>query len=236
MKIKIRNLSKIFQPKTEFEKIAINDVSFDIEEGDLIAIVGDNGAGKSTLMSMITGIEKPTSGEIEIEGRITLTNKTRRKKMSEITDIISMSFQNPNLQIFKSTVLGDVSFSLINKGYYKHEADLKSKRILKRFAIPSSYYNKSPFQLSSGEKRKLILASLLVSKPKVLVFDEPTANLDTESSKIFMDIIKDLNVKEKKTIIFISHNIDIVKKYADKILVLNEGKLTYYGNKKGVDL
>lgn len=236
MNIKIRKLTKIFQKKTEFEKIAIDTITFEIKEGDFLAIVGSNGAGKSTLMSMVTGIAKPTFGEIEFEDLITLTNKTKKKKLINITNTISMSFQNPNLQIFKPTVLEDVSFSLINKGYYKHEAELKSKKILRRLNMNSDYYHRSPYQLSAGEKRKIILASLLVSNPKVLVFDEPTANLDEETSTNFMDLLVDLNTREKKTIIFISHNIDIVKMYAKKVLTLEKGKIIYYGDLKGANL
>lgn len=224
MKIEVRNMSKTFFPNTEFEKKALNNITFIINPGDFIAIVGKTGSGKSTLASLLTGISKPTDGSIFYEGIGEIFSNSKKKSQKGIPEKIAMTFQSPNLQLFKTTIISDVSFALENKGISKEIVKEKAEKTLLNLGLGKEYWNRSPFQLSEGEKRKVILAAILIADPKVIIFDEPTANLDEKTRLSFLEIIKELN-KKGKTIIMISHDTRAVKDYAKKILTLDQGKI-----------
>ncbi len=234
MKIKVKNLTKTFLQKTDYQINAIKNISFEIKSGDFIALKGPSGAGKSTLAALLTGIEKPSSGsilyeEIEGVGSILVDENTKMKKMKIIPSKIAMTFQMSNLQIFKTTVFKDVSFALQAKGMPYDEVEKKAIYFLEKLNIKKELWDRSPFQLSEGQKRKVILAAILISEPKMIIFDEPTANLDTSSRRNFLETIREIN-SQGITILMISHDIRAINRYAKKIMTLREGKLVSFEN------
>ena len=225
MQIEVKNVSyTYFVSKHEFYK-ALDNVSFSVEKGDFVAVVGKTGAGKSTLMQMLNGLLYPTSGEVIIDNFIVSSDKKRRsKKLFLLRKKVGMVFQFPEYQLFEENVLKDVMFGPKNFGLKEDEAKKVAIKALNDVGIPESYFKKSPFELSGGEKRKIAIAGILASNPDIIVLDEPTAGLDPSSKLEIMDLIKKLNVGGK-TIILVTHDMDVVMNYAKKVVVLNDAKL-----------
>lgn len=225
MQIEVKNVSyTYFVSKHEFYK-ALDNVSFSVEKGDFVAVVGKTGAGKSTLMQMLNGLLYPTSGEVIIDNFIVSSDKKRRsKKLFLLRKKVGMVFQFPEYQLFEENVLKDVMFGPKNFGLKEDEAKKVAIKALNDVGIPESYFKKSPFELSGGEKRKIAIAGILASNPDIIVLDEPTAGLDPSSKVEIMDLIKKLNVGGK-TIILVTHDMDVVMNYAKKVVVLNDAKL-----------
>ena len=229
MAIKVNNLSYIYMKKSPNETVALNDVSLEIPEGKITSIIGHTGSGKSTLIQTFNGLLIPDSGgSVEI-GEFVINNKIKKnKKIKELRKHISIVFQFPEYQIFEETVEKDVAFGLKNYGYKEEEAILKGHEALKKVGIDESFYKRSPFELSGGEKRRVAIAGILAIDPEVLILDEPTAGLDPLGSKIILDLIKSLN-DNGKTIIIVTHDMNIVLNYSDHVIVLNDGKLAFSG-------
>ncbi len=225
MQIEVKNVSyTYFVSKHEFYK-ALDNVSFSVEKGDFVAVVGKTGAGKSTLMQMLNGLLYPTSGEVIIDNFIVSSDKKRRsKKLFLLRKKVGMVFQFPEYQLFEENVLKDVMFGPKNFGLKEDEAKKVAIKALNDVGIPESYFKKSPFELSGGEKRKIAIAGILASNPDIIVLDEPTAGLDPSSKLEIMDLIKKLNVGGK-TVILVTHDMDVVMNYAKKVVVLNDAKL-----------
>lgn len=225
MQIEVKNVSyTYFVSKHEFYK-ALDNVSFSVEKGDFVAVVGKTGAGKSTLMQMLNGLLYPTSGEVIIDNFIVSSDKKRRsKKLFLLRKKVGMVFQFPEYQLFEENVLKDVMFGPKNFGLKEDEAKKVAIKALNDVGIPESYFKKSPFELSGGEKRKIAIAGILASNPDIIVLDEPTAGLDPSSKVEIMDLIKKLNVGGK-TVILVTHDMDVVMNYAKKVVVLNDAKL-----------
>ena len=225
MQIEVKNVSyTYFVSKHEFYK-ALDNVSFSVEKGDFVAVVGKTGAGKSTLMQMLNGLLYPTSGEVIIDNFIVSSDKKRRsKKLFLLRKKVGMVFQFPEYQLFEENVLKDVMFGPHNFGLKEDEAKKVAIKALNDVGIPESYFKKSPFELSGGEKRKIAIAGILASNPDIIVLDEPTAGLDPSSKLEIMDLIKKLNVGGK-TVILVTHDMDVVMNYAKKVVVLNDAKL-----------
>ena len=223
--LEVKNLKYNYEKYEKSSKNVLDDISFSIDKKDFVAIIGKSGSGKSTLISHLNGLYKATSGDILYNG------ESIYKKDYNLTGLrfkIGVVFQYPEYQLFSETVLEDVAFGAIKKGLSKEEAYKKSEEVLKIFEI-EHLKNESPFSLSGGEKRKVAFAGIFVMEPEIIIFDEPDAGLDTTSKTNFYNLIKMLNKEKGTTIIFITHNLDDVIEYANKVIVLNEGKLLKVG-------
>ena len=223
--LEVKNLKYNYERYEKSSKNVLDDISFSIDKKDFVAIIGKSGSGKSTLISHLNGLYKATSGDILYNG------ESIYKKDYDLTGLrfkIGVVFQYPEYQLFSETVLEDVAFGAIKKGLSKEEAYKKSEEVLKIFEI-EHLKNESPFSLSGGEKRKVAFAGIFVMEPEIIIFDEPDAGLDTTSKTNFYNLIKMLNKEKGTTIIFITHNLDDVIEYANKVIVLNEGKLLKVG-------
>ena len=228
MAIKVNHLSYIYMKKTPNESKALDDVSLEIPEGKITAIVGHTGSGKSTLIQTFNGLLTPSEGTVEI-GDFTVTNNARKnKRIKELRKHVSIVFQFPEYQLFDETVEKDVAFGLKNYGYKEKEAIEKAHEALAKVGIDESFYKRSPFELSGGEKRRVAIAGIIAIDPEILILDEPTAGLDPLGSKIILDLIVDLN-KSGKTIIIVTHDMDIVLNHADNVIVLNDSKVVFEG-------
>lgn len=228
MAIKINHLSYVYLQKTPNEVEALHDLSFEIPEGKITSIVGHTGSGKSTLIQTLNGLIAPTSGSIEIGDFIITSNLKKLKKIKELRKHVSIVFQFPEYQLFEETVEKDVAFGLRNYGYKEEEAIKKAHEALSKVGIDKSFYKRSPFELSGGEKRRVAIAGIIVLEPDVLILDEPTAGLDPQGSEVILNLIKEFN-RQGKTIIIVTHDMNIVLNHSDHVVVLNEGRLAFNG-------
>ena len=217
--IEIKNLYYKYDKDTK-SPYALKDINLCIDRGDFIAIIGNTGSGKSTLIKHINALIKPTEGEVLFDG-VNIYSKDYNLK--ELRKKIGMVFQYPDYQLFAETVLEDVAFAATNYGYDKNKSEEMATNIL-RFMEIEDLKDRSPFMLSGGEKRKVAFSGSVVLDPEVIILDEPEAGLDPSSRVKFFNHLKTLNEKGK-TIIFVTHNLDDVVEYADKVVVLNEGEL-----------
>ncbi|MBO5577672.1 MAG: energy-coupling factor transporter ATPase [Bacilli bacterium] len=229
MAIKIEHLSYVYLKKTPNEVEALRDVSLEIPENKITAIVGHTGSGKSTLIQTLNGLIIPTSGKITYKDFVISSDIKKLKKIKELRKHISIVFQFPEYQLFEETVEKDVAFGLKNYGYKEEEAILKAHDALKLVGLDESFYKRSPFELSGGEKRRVAIAGIIAIDPEVLILDEPTAGLDPLGSKIILDLIVNLN-KNGKTIIIVTHDMGIVLNHADHVIVINEGNIAFEGS------
>lgn len=228
MQIKISNLSYTYLAKTPNEVEALHNVSLDIPEDKITAIIGHTGSGKSTLIQTLNGLLLPTSGEVRV-GEYLITNKKKKnKKIKELRKSLAIVFQFPEYQLFEETVEKDVAFGLKNYGYKEVEAIKLAHKALEEVGIDKSFYKRSPFELSGGEKRRVAIAGIIALNPDILVLDEPTAGLDPLGSKIILNLIDKFN-KEGKTIILVTHDMNIVLNYSDHVVVMNDGKVAFEG-------
>jgi energy-coupling factor transport system ATP-binding protein len=229
MKIEFKNVSFKYNKN---DKNALNNINLVLDKNEIIFILGHTGSGKSTLVQHINGLLFPTLGEVNVEIDNTIYKiNSKEKKIKELRKNVGLVFQFPENQLFESSVLKDVMFGPLNFGYKKDEAEKMAKESLNLFNIDENYYSRSPFDLSGGEKRKVAIAGVLASKPKILVLDEPTSSLDNKSSKEFFELL--IKLKQLGTmIIVVSHNVDLCYEYADKVIILNEGNITYFGDYK----
>lgn len=229
MKIEFKNVSYAYN-KTD--KLALSDVNLKFDNNEIIFILGHTGSGKSTLVQHLNGLLFPTSGkvDIEIDGVVYHVN-AKEKKIKELRKNIGLVFQFPENQLFESTVLKDVMFGPKNFGYDSIEAEKLAKASLTLLGIDERYYNRSPFELSGGEKRKVAIAGVLASKPKILVLDEPTSSLDNKSTREFFTMLERLKQKGVMVIV-VSHNVNLCYEYADKVVILSKGEVSYFGDYK----
>lgn len=219
--IKINFVSKIYNQLEKTRVFALDRVSFEIIDGEIISIIGKTGSGKTTLANLLLGITKPTDGSITIDD-IENYPKAKKRKIKAITNNLLSSFQYPDHQLFRTTVKDEILFNS-NDEKYMFE-------LLKEFNLNEDILDKSPFKLSSGQKRKIILISLLIQNPKAIILDEATAFLDPASRREFIDLIKKINKTHNTTIIFISHNMEDVKKISDRAVLLEKGNLITIGD------
>ena len=226
MSIEIRNVTHIYMEKTPYEKMALDDVSLTIEEGSFTAIAGHTGSGKSTLMQHINGLLTPDKGMVHIDGiDINKKNKTAFTARRSV----GLVFQYPEQQLFEETVAKDIAFGPKNFGLSEDEIKERVKDAMEFVELDyEEYKDKSPFELSGGQMRRVAIAGIIALKPKYLVLDEPTAGLDPQLKANLLNKIKKLHSKEKMTIIMVSHNMDDIAKLADKVAVMNHGKLMIY--------
>jgi len=211
--------------------VALDNINLDIEgQGEFISIVGKTGSGKSTMLEHMNGLSLPSKGNVEIFDYVITPKKKKNPKMKEIRKRVGYVFQFPEYQLFEETVLKDIMFAPMNFGMKEEEAKKKAIEIAKKLGI-QSLLNKSPFNLSGGQMRKCAIAGILAYEPDVLLLDEPTRGLDPKAASDIMRIFHDLHKKTGITIVLISHDMNIVYEYSTRIVVLNDSKLTYDGDK-----
>ena len=228
MQIKISNLSYTYLAKTPNEVEALHNVSLDIPEGKITSIIGHTGSGKSTLIQTLNGLLLPTSGEVRVGEYVVTNKKKKNKRIKELRKSLAIVFQFPEYQLFEETVEKDVAFGLKNYGYKEVEAIKLAHKALEEVGIDKSFYKRSPFELSGGEKRRVAIAGIIALNPDILVLDEPTAGLDPKGSKIILNLINKFN-KEGKTIILVTHDMNIVLNYSDFVIVMNDGQVAFEG-------
>lgn len=227
MSIKIENLTHVYMPKTPFEKKALDNVNLVIEDGEFLALIGHTGSGKSTLIQHLNGLLEPTSGRILVDD-IDLTNK--ETKLTDIRKKIGLVFQYPEYQLFEETIEKDIAFGPNNLGLSKEVVSERVKKSMEMVGLDyETYKDVSPFDLSGGQKRRIAIAGVIAMEPKVLILDEPTAGLDPKGRDDILEQIKILHEKYKMTIVLVSHSMEDVGKLAEKIIVMNKGKVALMG-------
>ena len=225
MQIKFLDVSYTYSPKTPYEFNALYNINLEIKEGSFTGLVGKTGCGKSTLIQHLNGLIIPSSGEVIVGEYILTSNKKRRtKKLKNLRKQVGVVFQFSENQLFEETILKDVMFGPLNFGVKVEEAKKKAEECLKQVGIPESYFEKSPFELSGGEKRRVAIAGILAMSPDVLVLDEPTAGLDPTGTKEIMDLFKRIN-EEGKTVIFVTHDMSLVLEYATDVIVMRDKEI-----------
>ena len=231
MSIVIENLSYVYSPKTPFEHKALDNISLTVEDGDFLGIIGATGSGKSTFIQHLNGLIKLTSGKITVDG-IELHNKPDLKKLRAE---VGMVFQYPEYQLFDETVEKDVSFGPKNLGLKKDEIAERVKEAVETVGLDyEQFKERSPFELSGGQKRRVAIAGVIAMRPQILILDEPTAGLDPVGRIEMFDLIAKLKETTVKTIIMVSHNMDDIAVIADRIVALKDGKIIADGTPKEV--
>ena len=227
MSIKIENLTHVYMPKSPFEKKALDNVNLVIEDGEFLALIGHTGSGKSTLIQHLNGLLEPTSGRILVDD-IDITNK--EAKLTEIRKKIGLVFQYPEYQLFEETIDKDIAFGPNNLELSSEEVSRRVKKSMEMVGLDyETYKNVSPFDLSGGQKRRVAIAGVIAMEPKVLILDEPTAGLDPQGRDDILEQIKLLHEKYKMTIVLVSHSMEDVGKLAQRIVVMNKGKVELLG-------
>ena len=227
MSIKIENLTHVYMPKTPFEKKALDDVNLVIEDGEFLALIGHTGSGKSTLIQHLNGLLEPSSGRILVDD-INLTNK--ETKLTDIRKKIGLVFQYPEYQLFEETIEKDIAFGPNNLGLSQEEVSDRVKKSMEMVGLDyETYKDVSPFDLSGGQKRRVAIAGVIAMEPKVLILDEPTAGLDPKGRDDILEQIKILHEKYNMTIVLVSHSMEDVGKLAERIVVMNKGKVALMG-------
>lgn len=223
--IEVKNLSYKYGIDTPFEKAAVNNVSFSIDKGEIIGIIGHTGSGKSTLLQMLNGLVKPTSGSVFLEGKNIWENP---KKIRNVRFKVGMVFQYPEYQLFEDTVAKDISYGPSNMGLSLSEIEERVKFSAKFTGLSDDLLNKSPFDLSGGEKRRAAIAGVIAMNPEVLILDEPTAGLDPMGREELLAQIGDYHRKSQNTILFVSHSMEDIARISDRVLVMDHGCLKFF--------
>ena len=224
--LEIKNLTHTYGIGTPFQRSAVEDVSFDVHEGEFLGIIGHTGSGKSTLIQHLNGLLRPTSGQVFLEGKDIWSEP---KKIRNVRFQVGLVFQYPEYQLFEETVYKDIAFGPINQGKAGDELDHCIREAARLVGIRDEQLNKSPFELSGGQKRRVALAGVLAMEPKVLVLDEPTAGLDPAGRENLMANIQDYHRNKGSTIVLVSHSMDEIARNVDRILVLKSARVLMSG-------
>lgn len=231
MSIKLENVNFTYSPSSAYEIHALKNVNLEIRDGEFIGLIGHTGSGKSTLVQHLNGLMKATSGVIYYNGE---NIYAEGYSMKALRGKVGLVFQYPEHQLFEVDVLTDVCFGPKNQGLSKEEAEERAKEALQMVGLKEKYYRQSPFELSGGQKRRVAIAGVLAMQPDVLILDEPTAGLDPKGRDEILDQIKKLHEEKHITIILVSHSMEDVAKYVGRIIVMNQGEVTYDGTPKQV--
>ena len=228
MAIQVKNLRYVYLPKTPNFQVALDGVSLEIPTNSFSAFIGRTGSGKSTLVQTLNALLIPTEGEIQVDDFHIGNKKRKNKRIKELRKHLSLVFQFPEYQLFEETVEKDVAFGLKNFGVKHDQAIELAHKALISVGLGEKYFQKSPFELSGGERRRVAIAGIIAINPEILVLDEPTAGLDVKGAHDVMSLVEQMH-KDGKTIITVTHDMDLVMRYCDKVFVLKDGKLAYQG-------
>ena len=231
MSIKLEKINYIYSPGTAYEKHALKDVSLEIPQGQFVGIIGHTGSGKSTLIQHFNGLMKATSGQLYYNEESIYDEKY---DMKSLRSQVGLVFQYPEHQLFEVDVFTDVCFGPKNQGLSKEECGERAREALELVGFPEKYYRQSPFELSGGQKRRAAIAGVLAMRPQVLVLDEPTAGLDPKGRDDILDQIEHLHKETGMTVILVSHSMEDVAKYVDRLIVMNRGEKMLDGTPKEV--
>lgn len=229
--LELKNLSYVYGTGTPFEKTAVNNLSLSIEKGEFIGIMGHTGSGKSTLVQMLNGLMKPTSGQVILDGEDIWANP---KDIRKIRFKVGMVFQYPEYQLFEETVAKDIAFGPTNMGKSGAELEKAVNDAARFTGLKDELLEKSPFDLSGGEKRRAAIAGVIAMNPEVLVLDEPTAGLDPMGRDVLLSHIVQYHKERKNTVILVSHSMEDIARVADKIIVMNKSNLVMFDKTKEV--
>ena len=221
MDIKLQQVSYAYSKGTPFEKRALYDVNLNIQSGTYQAIIGHTGSGKSTILQHFNGLLKPTTGEVHIGDRVIVAGK-KIKELKPIRQKVGIVFQFPEHQLFEETVLKDIMFGPMNFGVSEQEAERRARELIQLVGLPDAVLEKSPFDLSGGQMRRVAIAGVLAMEPEVIVLDEPTAGLDPRGQKEIMDMFYTLHKERGLTTILVTHSMEDAARYADEIAIMHE--------------
>lgn len=222
MPIILNHVNCIYEAGTTMEVAALKDVNLVIPDGQFIGLIGHTGSGKSSLVQHLNGLMKPTSGEVYFNGEDIADDDYDKKKLRSQVGLV---FQYPEHQLFEVDVFSDVCFGPKNLGLSKKEVELRAYEALKMVGLEDTYFYQSPFDLSGGQKRRVAIAGVIAMKPQVLILDEPTAGLDPKGRDEILNLIRDLHEKMGITVILVSHSMDDVADYVERIIVMNHGEV-----------
>ena len=229
--LKTEELTYVYSQGTPFEKTAVDHVDLEIEEGEMIGVMGHTGSGKSTLIQHFNGLLRPTSGRILLDGKDIWEKK---ENIRNVRFKVGLVFQYPEHQIFEETVFKDIAFGLKNMGLDEKEISRRVHETAESIGLSEELLERSPFELSGGQKRRVAIAGVMAMEPRILILDEPTAGLDPAGRDKILGLIKDYHKKTKKTILIVSHSMEDIAGFADKILVMNKSRLFCFDETKKV--
>ena len=229
--LEVKNLTHTYDGNTPYMHDAVKNVSFSIEKGEIIGIIGHTGSGKSTLVQHLNGLLKPSDGEILLDNKNIWENP---KNIRAIRSRVGLVFQYPEYQLFEDTVYKDIAFGPKNMGLTEQEISIRIKEICELVGIKDEYLEKSPFDLSGGEKRRVAIAGVMAMQPEIIIFDEPVAGLDPMGRASVVKMIDDYSKKYNATVLIISHNMEDMALIADKLLVMNKGELALFDTTENV--
>ncbi|WP_125142025.1 energy-coupling factor transporter ATPase [Clostridium transplantifaecale] len=224
MSIKVVDLNYTYGAGTAFEQHALKHVNFEINDGEFVGLIGHTGSGKSTLIQHLNGLIRPTSGDILYHGTSIFSDGY---KMKELRSKVGLVFQYPEHQLFEADVFSDVCFGPKNLGCTKEETEKRARHALDLVGMDESFYEQSPFELSGGQKRRVAIAGVLAMRPEMMILDEPTAGLDPQGRDEILDQVERLNRQHGLTILLVSHSMEDMARYVDRIMVMNHGEKIY---------
>ena len=231
MAIQVEDLCYTYGEGTALERQALKHVSFEIQDGEFVGLIGHTGSGKSTLIQHLNGLIKPTSGDIKYQG---VSIYSQGYKLKDLRSKVGLVFQYPEHQLFENDVISDVCFGPMNQGLSREEAEKEAKQALTHVGVKESNFKKSPFELSGGQKKRVAIAGVLAMNPKILILDEPTAGLDPKGRDDILDQIAELHKVRGITIVLVSHSMEDIAKYVERLIVMNHGEAVFDDTPKKV--
>ncbi|QEA30975.1 energy-coupling factor ABC transporter ATP-binding protein [Secundilactobacillus malefermentans] len=233
MSITFNKVNYFYQMNSPFQHQALHDINLEIKDHSFTAIIGHTGSGKSTLVQQMNALLKPSTGFIDVDGR-QITADTSNKNLKVLRQHVGMVFQFPENQLFEETVKKDVMFGPLNFGMGEAKAEAQAIKLVKEVGLDSDILERSPFELSGGQMRRVAIAGVLASDPQTLILDEPTAGLDPRGRNEIMELVQKLHQEQGKTIILVTHQMEDVAKYADQVIVMDEGQVEKIGSPQEV--